>query len=184
MSIRLGFALLLALAVGACGSSSSSSTSTSTRGTSTSSTRTVDDAQVEQGIEKSLTTSDVTATSASCPSDVPVQSGATFTCSVKWSNGATGKVTVTQKGANHYTYTIQNGSVQIPGTEVASQIEKDLAAQGVANATVTCPTTVIVKENSPVTCNVSGAGGAASGTVTYTFSSAEGTVDSSSVKTG
>src|SRR4051794_33956976 len=181
MKRRLAFTLLLALTVGACGSSSSSSTG----GTSTATaTRTVDDAQVEQGIEKSLTTPDATATSASCPSDEPVEPGATFTCSVKWSYGATGKVKVTQKGANQYTYTIQSGSVQIPGTEVASQIEKDLAAQGVAGASVTCPTTVIVKEDSPVTCNVSGAGGAASGTVTYTFSSAEGTVDPSSVKTG
>ena len=183
MKLHRGLVVLLALALGACGSSSSSSTSTSTKST-TPATRTVDDAQVEQGIEKSLTTSSATATSASCPSDVKVEPGATFTCSVKWSNGATGKVTVTQKGANNYTYTIESGSVQIPGTEVASQIEKDLAAQGVPNATVTCPTTIIVKENSPVTCNVSGASGVASGTVTYTFSSAEGTVDPSSVKTG
>ena len=172
----------LSLGLAACGSSSSSSTGATAA--TPPPTRTVDDAQVEQGIEKSLTTSSATATSASCPSDVKVQQGDTFTCSVKWSNGATGKVTVTQKGANHYTYAIKSGSVQIPGTEVASQIEKDLAAQGVPNATVTCPTTIIVKENSPVTCNVSGASGVAGGTVTYTFSSAEGTVDPSSVKTG
>ena len=181
MQRRFAFAVLLALAAGACGSSSSSSTG----GTSTAAqTRTVDDAQVEQGIEQDLSTSSVKATSASCPSDEPVESGASFTCSVKFSNGATGKVKVTQKGANRYTYTLQSGSVQIPGTEVASQIEKDLAAQGVKNASVKCPTTIIVKENSPVTCDVSGASGATAGTVTYTFSSAEGTVDSSSVKTG
>ena len=40
-----------------------------------------------------------------------------------------------------------------------------------------------MKVGTTVTCNVSGAQGAASGTVTFTFSSAEGTVDPSSVET-
>jgi hypothetical protein len=172
MAVRL-VPLLLALALGACGGG----------GTKTAE-RTVDDQEVEQGIKAELSTSSAKVTKASCPSDVPVEKGSTFTCSVTFSNGATGKVTVTQEAARRYTYTLKAGSVQVPGSEVESQIRKSLSAQGVQNATVTCPQTIIVKVGTTVTCDVSGASGVASGTVTYTFSSAEGTVDSSSVKTG
>ena len=167
---------LAALALGGCGSSDNS-TATSAQ------TRTVDDQQVEQGIEKSLSTSSEKVTNVSCPSDVPVEKGDTFTCSVTFSNDATGKVTVTQEGANHYTYKLKSGSVQIPGSAVESQLEKELAAEGAPNATVNCPDNIIVKTGTTVTCDVSGAQGVANGTVTFTFSDAEGTVDSSSVKT-
>ena len=169
-------AALVALALAGCGSSSDS-TATSAQ------TRTVDDQQVEQGIEQSLSSSSAKVTKASCPSDVPVQKGDTFTCSVTFSNDATGKVTVTQKGANHYTYALKSGSVQIPGSAVDQQLEKELASAGAPNATVKCPDNIIVKTGTTVTCDVSGAQGVANGTVTFTFSDAEGTVDPSSVKT-
>jgi hypothetical protein len=159
---------LLALAVAGCGSSSKSG-------------KTVDSSQVEQGIKSDLSTSSVKVTSAKCPSDVKSETGAKLTCSVTFSNGATGKVEVTQtSSANTFTYTLEPGSVQIPGAEVEKQIQKDLAAQGIAGATVNCPDNIVVKVGTTVTCNVSGAKGV--GTVTYTFSSQEGTVDSSSVK--
>ena len=167
-----------ALAVG-CGSSSKESSGTDTAGAQ----RTVDSEAVEKGIESSLSTSTVKVTDASCPGDVAVQEGATFTCSVKLSNGGSGKVTVTQKGAHQYAYEFTPGSVKIPGTSAAAVIEKQLAAQGAPNAQVTCPETIIVKVNSPVTCNVSGAQGAAAGTVTFEFSEANGTVSPTSVQT-
>jgi len=167
---------LVALAVAGCGSSDDS-TATSAE------PRTVDDQQVEQGIEQSLSTSSEKVTSASCPSDVAVQKGDTFTCSVTFSNDATGKVTVTQQGANHYTYALKSGSVQIPGSSVETSLEKDLAAAGAPGATVNCPDNIIVKTGTTVTCDVSGAQGVANGSVTFTFSDAEGTVDPSSVKT-
>jgi hypothetical protein len=169
--------VLVALAATGCGSSSGDSTST------TAQTRTVDDQQVEQGIEQSLSTSSTKVTKVSCPSDEPVEKGATFTCSVTFSNSATGKVTVTQQGANRYTYKLKSGSVQIPGSSVEAQLKKELASGGAPNATVNCPDNIIVKTGTTVTCDVSGAQGAANGTVTFTFSDAEGTVDPSSVKT-
>jgi uncharacterized protein DUF4333 len=46
---------------------------------------------VEQGITEDLSTPSVKVSSAKCPSDVEAKSGATFTCSVTCSNGATGK---------------------------------------------------------------------------------------------
>jgi hypothetical protein len=145
--------------------------------------KTVDDAKVEQGIESSLSTSSAKVKSAKCPSDIPVQKGDTFTCTVTLTSGATGKATVTQQALGTYDYELKPGSVQIPGATAEAAVEKSLAAQGAPDATVKCPENIIVKVGTTVTCNVSGAQGAASGTVTFTFSSAEGDIDSSSVQT-
>jgi hypothetical protein len=86
-------------------------------------------------------------------------------------------------GLNQFTYELKPRSVQVPGDVADAAVEKQLAAQGIPSATVNCPQNIIVKVGTTVTCNVSGAQGVASGTVTFTFSSAEGTVDPSSVST-
>ena len=170
--------VLLTLGTAGCGDDSDEPTAT---GATTTPARTVDDQQVEQGIRDSLTTSSAKVAKVSCPGDVPVQTGDTFTCSVTYSNDATGKVKVTQQGAGRYTYELKPGSVQIPGSELEAQIKKDLAAQGAPDASVNCPDTIIVKVGTTVTCSVSGASGVASGSVTYTFSSDTG---DGSVETG
>jgi Domain of unknown function (DUF4333) len=176
LEMRRALPILAAAAlIAGCGDSSDDNTATSAP------TRTVDDTQVEQGIESSLSTASAPVSSAKCPSDVTVEQGDTFTCTVTFENGATGKATVTQKGANNYTYELKPGSVEIPGATVSKELEEDLAKQGAPNATVTCPENIIVKVGTTVTCDVSGAQGAATGQVTFTFSSEEGTVDSSSV---
>lgn len=144
---------------------------------------TVDNQKVEQGIESSLSSSQVKVTSASCPSDEKKQKGASFNCNVKLSNGGSGKVEVTQQGGNHYTYKFVEGSVQVPGSYVDQQIEAQLEKQGITGATVQCPNTIIVKLQSPVTCNVTGAGGRATTEVTFEFQTADGEVNSSSVNT-
>jgi Domain of unknown function (DUF4333) len=167
------------LALTGCGSSSSSSASKT--GTSPP-TSTVNKAAVEQGIENSLSTSSVKVSSASCPSNIPSKVGQTFTCSVKLSNGGTGDAVVTQAGPNSFTYELKNGTVQIPGSTADAAIKKQLAAQGAPNAVVNCPSTIIVKVGTSVTCAVSSANGKAHGSVTFTFSGADGTVDPSSVK--
>jgi hypothetical protein len=179
--------VLGALAVGACGSDGSNKTAGaegSADPTATATTeRNVDDAQVEAGIKEDLSTSATQVTSAKCPSDVPVEKDATFSCSVTFSNGATGKAKVTQLGGGRYSYELKPGSVQVPGATADKAIEKSLAARGIPDATVNCPENIIVKVGTTVTCNVSGAQGAASGTVTFTFSGAEGSVDPASVET-
>ena len=180
-------ALVCATGVG-CGSSSSTQTSSTTTSktksaaTSSAATATVDSAQIEQGIERSLSTPSVKVTSASCPKNIPSKVGQKFTCSVKLSNGGTGKVVVTQSGPNHFTYEFKDGSVQIPGSTADEAVKKQLAHEGAPNAVVNCPSTVIVKVGTTVTCAVSSANGKVNGSVTYTFSSANGTVDPSSVK--
>ena len=181
LSAAIGVVLLVGpLAASGCGGGSS----TQGGGTTVpSNPPKVDAAEVEQGIEKDLSTSAVKVTKVSCPGDVSIQKGATFTCEASLSNGGTGKVTVTQQGAKRYTYAFAPGSVQIPGTAAAGAIEKSLATQGAPNAKVTCPQSIIVKLGTTVTCNVSGAQGVAAGAVTFTFSEANGTVDPASVKT-
>ncbi|HEY3188623.1 MAG TPA: DUF4333 domain-containing protein [Solirubrobacteraceae bacterium] len=173
----------LATAALAAGALSAGCGSSSDEPATSAAPKTVDDAQVEQGIKDDLSTSSAKVSSAKCPSDVAVEKGDTFTCTVTFDNGATGKATVTQQGLNKYTYALKPGSVQVPGSTAEAAVEKSLAAQGIPNATVNCPDNIIVKVGTTVTCNVSGAQGVASGTVTFTFSDAEGTVDSSSVKT-
>src|SRR3954447_22820443 len=171
-----GLCVLAALAFAGCGGSSDSETVPADA--------TVDATQVEQGIKDSLSTSSVKVTKASCPNDVKSENGAKFTCGVTFSNGATGKAKVTQTGpGNKFSYELKPGSVQVPGSTADAAVESSLAHQGAPNATVNCPQNIIVKVGTTVTCDVNGASGKASGQVTFTFSSAEGTVDAASVKT-
>ncbi|MGZ3687793.1 MAG: DUF4333 domain-containing protein [Bdellovibrionota bacterium] len=171
-----GVAAAGALALAGCGGGDSTSTTTSP-------SRTVDAAQVESGIDKQLSTPAAEVTSVKCPDGVKAEAGATFDCSVTWSNGATGKVKVTQESLNRFTYQPVSGSVQVPGSTVEKSIEQELAKQGAPNAQANCPDNIIVKVGTTVTCDLSGAGGQAAGTVTFTFSDASGTVDPSSVET-
>jgi uncharacterized protein DUF4333 len=113
----------------ACGSSTSSQPSTAATTTAVSK-GTVDQTQVEKGIEESLSTTAVKITSAKCPRNVQAAVGATFTCDVILSNGSTGKATVTQTGVNHFTHALEPGSVRIPGSTADAAIEKSLAGQG------------------------------------------------------
>lgn len=145
--------------------------------------KTVDTTEIESQMKTQLSTGSVTVTSAKCPSDVEVKKGDTFECTVYFSNDGGGKVKVTQQGGNRYTYTIVPGSVTVPGSWADSQLEADLAKSGAPNATVSCPETIVVKVGTTVTCAVSSASGV-NGQVTFTFSNANGTVDSSSVRAG
>jgi hypothetical protein len=144
---------------------------------------TVDATAVEDKIEQELSTAEAKVSSVTCPTDVESETGATFRCSVTWSNDAKGKVEVTQTSRNQFRYDAVPGSVRIPGAEVEDELEQQLAHDGAAQATVTCPDTITVKVDSPVTCQASGAGGQAAGTVTFSFSTSEGTVDTSSLQT-
>src|SRR3954451_14310348 len=169
--------VLTLLAVGAiaagCGSSGGDS---GTVDSSTVDAATVDSTTVEQGIETSLSTASVKVSSAKCPSDIASDPGQKFNCTVTLSNGATGDVTVTQKGKNNFTYAFKEGSFQIPGATVDTELEKSLASQGYPNTTVNCPSNIIIKVGTTVTCDLSGGSGVASGQVTFTFTSSTGEV--------
>jgi hypothetical protein len=144
---------------------------------------TVDASKAEQGIESSsLSTSTTQITSASCPDDVKQEKDGTFTCDVKLNGGGKAQVTVTQTSDhNTFSYTFKSGSVVLPGSTVDKTIEQELADAGIKDATVNCPATVPVKPDTTVICPVATAGGRQA-TVSFEFSDASGTVDSSSVK--
>jgi hypothetical protein len=145
---------------------------------------TVDATQVEQQIEQQLSTGTTKVVSVSCPDDVKSETGAKFTCSAKLEGGGSADVQVVETQApNQFTYSFKPGTVEISGATVDKAVEQDLAAQGIPNATVNCPSVIKVKPGTTVTCPVSGARGGA-GTVSFQFSDASGSVDESSVETG
>jgi hypothetical protein len=160
-AVRL--ALALALAAVGCGSD------------------TIDAAEVEAGIEESLSSATAPVSSVSCPDDVEKEEGATFTCDAKLKGGGKAKVKVTQtsKGGD-FTYSFKPGTVVLTDDAVEPALEKDLTASGLPDTTVDCPDTINVKEGEKVTCTATGSGGRHS-QLTFTFSSADGTIDESSV---
>jgi len=175
-----GMAVVLASGIrvtAGCGSSNDESSETVR-------TATVDSSAVESAIAKKFSSNGADVTKVKCPEGVEAKAGDAFKCDASWSNGATGKVQVTQEGGGQVSSQVVDGSVQIPGESVDKTLEKYLAQRGAPNAVVNCPQNVIVKVGTTVTCNVSGASGAATSTVTFTFSSETGEVDPSSVQTG
>jgi hypothetical protein len=145
---------------------------------------TVDANEVERQIEQNLSTATTQIESVSCPDDVKSETGAKFTCSAEFDAGGSAKVDVTETDApNEFSYTFKAGTVTLAGASVEQALEDDLAAQGIANATVDCPSKVKVETGSTVTCQATGAGGGV-GSVTFEFSDASGSIDSASVDTG
>ena len=152
-------------------------------GSDTSSRKTVDASKLEQEIEQSLSTATAKVTSASCPSDIKNETGKTFTCHTKLKGGGSADVAVKiTRAPNQFSYTFKPGTVVLAGASLDKALEKELAASGVANATVNCPSSVKVKSGSTVTCPVAGARGGA-GSVSFQFSDAGGSIEGSSVKT-
>jgi hypothetical protein len=142
---------------------------------------TIDAAEVEAGIDQSLSSATASVSSVSCPDDIEKEEGASFTCDAKLEGGGKAKVKVTQtsKGGD-FTYTFKPGTVVLTDDAVEPALEKDLAASGLPDTTVDCPDTIKVKAGETVTCTATGSGGRQS-QLTFTFSSADGTIDESTV---
>jgi len=164
----LGLALLSAALVAGCGDDEPD---------------TVDAAQIEEEIVLQLSSVTAKVATVSCPDDVESEAGAKFTCNAKLDKGGSAKVVVTQQDENAFSYSFKPGSVKLAGATVDKELEKDLAASGVPNATVNCPDPVQVKAGTTVTCPVVGAGGGQA-TVSFEFTDESGSIDQSSVETG
>jgi hypothetical protein len=142
----------------------------------------VDPEKVEQGIEQNLSSATAQITSVSCPSDVKKEEGKTFTCDAKLESGGKAQVTVTQTdNRGNGTYAFKPGTLQLSDNSVEPVLEESLTAKGVSDPQVDCPELISVKEGATVTCTATGAGGR-SGDVTFTWSSDDGSIDSSSVE--
>ena len=142
---------------------------------------TIDAGEVEAGIEQSLSSATAPVSSVSCPDDVEKEEGATLTCDAKLEGGGKAKVKVTQtsKGGD-FTYSFKPGTVVLTDDAVEPALEQELTASGLPDTTVDCPDTIKVKEGEQVACSATGSGGRQS-ELTFTFSSADGTIDESSV---
>jgi hypothetical protein len=172
--------VLLAVAVAGCGDDGGGDDggSAGTASTASATPRTVSTAAVEEDIQRELSTADG---DVQCPKEVSAASGTRFTCSATWPSGAVGEVRVTAQTATSYSYEPVPGSVKIPGATVEQTLEQELAAQG-TSASVTCPDTIIVKVGTTATCDAMGSGGKVTGSVTFSFSNLDGTVNASSVQ--
>jgi hypothetical protein len=163
-SVAAGLAVLVTVGVLACGDDN------------------VDPEKVEQGIEQDLSNATAQITSVSCPSDVKKEEGKTFTCDAKLEDGGKAQVTVTQTdNRGNGTYAFKPGTLQLSDNSVEPFLEESLTAKGVSDPQVDCPELIPVKEGETVTCTATGAGGR-SGDVTFTWSSDDGSIDSSSVE--
>ena len=151
-------------------------------GDDTSSRETVDAGMLEQEIAQSLTTATTSVKSVSCPDDEENETGNSFTCRAKLSGGGSGDVAVKiERAPNQFSYSFKPGTVTLAGASVDKALEKDLAAGGAPNATVNCPAKVKVKPGTTVTCPVKSGGGGLGGSVSFEFSDAAGSIESSSV---
>jgi hypothetical protein len=131
----------------------------------------VNASQMESAIEHGLSPGGMTeVTSASCPQSVTSEAGAKFTCSARLRGGGSAQVEVTEtraakpgeKARTHFSANFKPGSVQLPGASVDNELERALAASGVANATVNCQNPVKFELGTIVVCpaNVGGRGAA------------------------
>ena len=143
--------------------------------------KTVDTKVIEQGIQDQVVAGNTTVKDVDCPDDVQSEKGAKFKCDVLFENGAGGVVEVTETSLNHFTYALVPGSLNVPGSAVEPDIEKQLTQQGVTDPQVNCPDNIVVKVGTYVVCDFKGANGG-QGSVKFTFSSTSGTVDTSSVE--
>jgi hypothetical protein len=90
-----------------------------------------------------------------------------------------------------------NNSSQVSGQSVAAALQTQLAKEGVSGAQVSCAKKIIVNVGPKVTCTLGGGAGGASAaastaggsssasggkTVTFTFKTLDGKIDTSSVK--
>ena len=145
--------------------------------------RTVDATQIEQQIGQQLSGATVQVTSASCPDDVKSETGATFTCRAELSGGGSADVQVTETQApDDFTYSFKPGTVEVSGASVDEAIEQELEGEGVSDPTVNCPSVIKVEQGATTICPVSGARG--SGTVSFQFADATGSIEQGSVETG
>jgi hypothetical protein len=142
----------------------------------------VDPDKVEQGIEQDLSSATAHITSVSCPDGVKKEKGKAFTCDARLEGGGKAQVRVTQTdNRGNGTYAFKPGTLQLSDNSVEPVLEESLAAKGVSDPQVDCPDSIAVKEGETVTCTSIGAGGR-SGDVTFSWTSDDGSIDSSSVE--
>ena len=94
--------------------------------------------------------------SVTCPENVDVEKGATFTCAVRGTDGSKGSVEVTQKD--------DDGNVQVDAPflhvrEAEAVMAKELGRQvDEASLTIACPEIIVVRKDRRFECTATAAG--------------------------
>ena len=138
---------------------------------------TIDANDVEAGIEESLSTATASVSSVSCPDDVDKEEGATFTFASR---------PAAERPATSARPPVEDAPIIGPPAEPAIEligVAENETPDGVSRIAIISALggeLFLVKEGEKVTCTATGAGGRES-QLTFTFSSADGTIDESSV---
>lgn len=89
-----------------------------------------------------------------CPSDIPMEKDATFTCDATNTDGTTSTITVTQTDADgNVTWNSDISALDL--AKVESSVATDLGTQVGGTWTVTCPDKVDIGQGKTFTCDAS-----------------------------
>ncbi len=114
------------------------------------------------------------AWTVSCPPDIPVKQGGTFTCEAKDADGATSVITVTQSDADgNVTWASDISALDLPKIETG--VASDLGSQVGGTWTVTCPESVDIGAGKSFTCQAESDTGQSS-PITVTQTDTEGNI--------
>ncbi|MBN1530499.1 MAG: DUF4333 domain-containing protein [Thermoleophilaceae bacterium] len=142
----------------------------------------IDATEVEQEIERQLSSATAKVASVSCPDGVEHEDGQRFECDVRLEGGGDATVVVTEEDGDEFAYEVKPGSMRIAGDSVESYLEGRLAATGVS-ADVSCADSITVIAGQTVECDAVTAGGR-NATLTFTWADDAGTVAPDSIETG
>jgi len=122
--------------LGACGSSESK----------------LDTGRVQRAVAASILAQRGLHTTVTCPSDVPIKTGYTFTCNAKLDVGSYPVTVVITNSKGHVRYENRAPLIALNTGKVEHAIAASIAGQRHLNATVTCPQEVLQKAGVVFTC--------------------------------
>jgi hypothetical protein len=139
----LMLALAGAIALAACGSSSGSK---------------LDTGRVERAMAASILAQRGLRATVTCPSEVPVKTGYTFTCNAKLDVGSYPVTVVVTNSKGHVRYENHAPLIALNTEKVEHAIAASIASQRHLTATVNCPEEVLQKAGVTFTCTAVVAG--------------------------
>jgi len=139
----LALALVASIALAACGSSGGSN---------------LDTARVEHAVAASILAQRGLRTTVTCPSEVPIKTGYTFTCEAKLDVGSYPVTVVVTNSKGHVRYENHAPLIALNIEKVEHAIAASIASQRHLTATVKCPEEVLQREGITFECTAVVAG--------------------------
>lgn len=114
--------------------------------------KSLDGSSIESQIADGLSSQAGGTWTVSCPSDIPAEQGATFTCTATGADGTTSTITVTQDDADgNVTWKSDISGLDL--SKVESGVAESLGQQVGGTWTVTCPDSVDIGVGKTFTCD-------------------------------